>query len=44
MPVLRTKIDTASETYLANRQGLLDLLAEHDEQVCLLYTSDAADE
>ena len=35
MPVLRTKIDPSSETYRANRQGLLDLLAEHDEQVAL---------
>ena len=35
MPVLQTKVDTSSETYLANREGLLDLLRAHDEQVAL---------
>jgi acetyl-CoA carboxylase carboxyltransferase component len=35
VPVLRTKIDTSSDLYDANRRALLELLAEHDEQVAL---------
>jgi hypothetical protein len=33
MPVLRSKVDTAGATFAANRQGLLDLLTAHDEQL-----------
>ena len=35
MPVLRTTFDVASDTYRANRDGLLALLAAHEEQVAL---------
>ncbi|MCU1378360.1 MAG: acetyl-CoA carboxylase carboxyltransferase subunit [Acidimicrobiales bacterium] len=35
MPVLHSSIDTASDTYQSNRRALLDLLAEHDEQLAL---------
>ena len=33
MPVLRTKVDVAGETFAANRTGNLALLAEHDQQL-----------
>ncbi len=35
MPVLRTSVDTTSDTYRSNREGMLALLAAHDEQVDL---------
>jgi acetyl-CoA carboxylase carboxyltransferase component len=33
--VLRSRVDTSSDQYAANRAALLGLLAEHDEQVAL---------
>jgi acetyl-CoA carboxylase carboxyltransferase component len=33
VPVLGTSVDPSSETYQSNRAALLDLIAEHDEQV-----------
>ncbi len=33
MAVVNPAVDTASDTYRANREALLDLLAEHDEQL-----------
>ena len=35
MPVLGTSVDPSSETYQTNRAALLELIAEHDEQVAL---------
>ena len=35
MPVLASKIDPGSDTYRANRAGLLELLAAHEEQLDL---------
>lgn len=35
MLVLQSNLDTTSETFHANRQGLLELLASHDEQLAL---------
>jgi hypothetical protein len=35
MTVLRSNVDTTSETYIANRKGLLELIAEHDEQLAI---------
>jgi acetyl-CoA carboxylase carboxyltransferase component len=35
VPVLRSKIDTSSDLYRSNRRALLELLAEHDEQVAI---------
>ena len=35
MPVIATKVDTQSELYRSNRRGMLDLLAQHDQQVAL---------
>jgi acetyl-CoA carboxylase carboxyltransferase component len=33
VPVLRSNVDPTNETFVANRQGLLELIAAHDEQV-----------
>lgn len=33
MPVLASKIDASADTYLANRAGILELLAAHEEQL-----------
>jgi acetyl-CoA carboxylase carboxyltransferase component len=35
VPVLGTSVDRSSETYQTNRKALVELLAEHDEQVAL---------
>jgi acetyl-CoA carboxylase carboxyltransferase component len=35
VPVLGTSVDPSSETYQTNRAALLELIAEHDEQVAL---------
>jgi acetyl-CoA carboxylase carboxyltransferase component len=35
VPVIRSDVDVAAETFRANRAGLLDLLARHEEQVAL---------
>ena len=35
MPILGTSVDPSSETYQTNRAALLELIAEHDEQVAL---------
>src|SRR3954469_4559042 len=33
--VLRSNVDTSSETYISNQKGLLELIAEHDEQLAI---------